>query len=333
MKSKLLLSQDKDIIQIAEGMAVLESGSIIVTDPRAAKIKTYDSNGQLVKQFGRHGQGPNEFDSPMILDYAHGKLALYDWARDIVYIYSISTNGPWKETDRFYGSFDDLKIMDNGYLFAGPKSSKEGGWYRGFIRKTGSNDLEFLFPFNEIYGMPGKNDGMNMNVFRDISNIGIRTFIDYDENAFYSVWEGALAIHRLDRTTGGKASFGKATALYRQPKVTPALIQANRDRMLKQYYSEVAKFSTIVKVIAAKKSIIVIYMNSDLEQNDFYPIVQRYSKEGRLLGESVLRESRCPYNKIPCYFDRNDESLYFISTVIGSDNEPEYFLHRYWSIQ
>jgi hypothetical protein len=328
LQTKIHLSQDKEILENAAGLAILESSDIIISDTITASIKTYDSRGRFLNRFGRRGQGPNEFSVPGILDYFEGKLAIYDWERDKVFIYSQNKTGQWAEIDRFYGSFDDLKITDNGYLLSGPKADKADGWFRGFFKHSGNGAIELLFPFNEMYEI-GRGGAINSNGFREIADIGIQTYSDFDAQAYYSVWAGALVIHRRDRVTGKTSKFGQPTAAYRPPKVTPALTRAKRERKLDMYYKEVGKFSTLRKVIASKKLVIVLFMNSDPGRDYFYSVAQIYSKDGRLLGESALTESKCPHTRISCYFDRKDESLYFISTAISPDGEPDYSIHRY----
>jgi hypothetical protein len=328
LQTKIHLSQDKEILENAEGLAILESSDIIISDTIAASIKTYDSRGRLLNRFGRRGQGPNEFSVPDILDYAEGKLAIYDWDRDKISIYSQNKAGQWEETERFNASIDDLKIMNNGYLLSGPTADKAGGRFRGFFKHSGNSVIEFLFPFNEMYGI-GRAGAVNSNGFKEIADIGIQTYSDFDAQAFYSVWTGALVVHRRDRITGKTSKFGQPTAAYRPPKLTPALALAKKERKLDAYYKELGKFSTLRKVIASKKFVIVLFMNSDPGRDYFYPVAQIYSKDGRLLGESALAESRCPHNRISCYFDRKDEALYFLSTTISPDGEPDYSIHRY----
>lgn len=329
LQTKIHLSQDKEILENAEGLAILESSDIIISDTIAASIKTYDSRGRLLNRFGRRGQGPNEFGVPTILDYAEGKLAIFDWDRNKVLIYDQNKNGLWAEIDRVYGYFDDLKIMDNGYLLSGPKADKADSWFRGFFEHSGNGPKEFLFSFNEMYRIGGAG-AINENAFREkVADIGVNTYSDFDAQAFYSVWTGALVVHRRDRITGKTSKFGQPTAAYRPPKLTRALALAKKERKLDAYYKELGKFSTLRKVIAAKKFVIVLFMNSDPGRDYFYPVAQIYSKDGRLLGESALAESRCPHNRISCYFDRKDEALYFLSTTISPDGEPDYSIHRY----
>jgi hypothetical protein len=328
LQTKIHLSQDKEILENVEGLAILKSSDIIISDTIGASIKTYDSHGQFLNKFGRRGQGPKEFSVPEIRDYAEGKLAIYDWDRDKISIYAQNKIGQWEEVERFNASIDDLKIMDNGYLLSGPTADKAGGWFRGFLKHSGNGVFEFLFPFNEMYGIGGAGT-INSNGFKEIADIGIQTYSDFDAQAYYSVWAGSLVVHRRDRITGKMSKFGQSTTAYRPPKLTPALALAKKERRTDAYIKELGKFSTLRKVIAAKNFVIVLFVNSDPGRDYFYPVVQIYSKDGRLLGESALTESRCPHNRISCFFDRKDESLYFLSTVVSPDGEPDYSIHRY----
>ena len=45
-------------------MIVAPDGSIFVANNRQHNIYKFDKNGNLLKQFGRKGQGPGDFDSP-----------------------------------------------------------------------------------------------------------------------------------------------------------------------------------------------------------------------------------------------------------------------------
>jgi len=56
----------------ANSLAVAPDGSIFVAQPRAHTVHKFDRSGRLVKSFGRRGQGPGDFQSPLHLSILDG---------------------------------------------------------------------------------------------------------------------------------------------------------------------------------------------------------------------------------------------------------------------
>jgi hypothetical protein len=55
-------------------------GNVYVADFKANDIKKFDPSGKFIKVIGRKGQGPGEFDMPMYVAFAAGRLIVWDMA-------------------------------------------------------------------------------------------------------------------------------------------------------------------------------------------------------------------------------------------------------------
>lgn len=64
-------SADEDYFSQWAGIAVDATGAIYVVDVKDCRIRKFDASGRLIKEVGRKGQGPGEFDSPVNIQ-VHG---------------------------------------------------------------------------------------------------------------------------------------------------------------------------------------------------------------------------------------------------------------------
>lgn len=69
--------EDNMFFNLTAGV-VLEDGSVVVGDSKGYFIARYDRDGQLIKRFGRSGQGPGEFLMIHSLRFVKGYLYFYD---------------------------------------------------------------------------------------------------------------------------------------------------------------------------------------------------------------------------------------------------------------
>lgn len=56
------------------GLAVAPDGSVFLAQQRAHTVHKFDRSGRLIKSFGRHGQGPGDFQFPKHLSILDGKV-------------------------------------------------------------------------------------------------------------------------------------------------------------------------------------------------------------------------------------------------------------------
>jgi len=88
-QSKLILKEDLGIgkdtkkenywFSYLNSLAVDDSGNIYTLDPKEIKIRVFDSNGKLLRTFGRQGQGPGEFRGPGWMNVMpDGDLIVFD---------------------------------------------------------------------------------------------------------------------------------------------------------------------------------------------------------------------------------------------------------------
>ena len=65
-----------DVFGSVADIAVDASGRIYVLDDRTYEVRVFTRSGEHVTSFGRRGQGPGEFDSPVSIDVAEGVVVV-----------------------------------------------------------------------------------------------------------------------------------------------------------------------------------------------------------------------------------------------------------------
>src|SRR5581483_2771480 len=130
-----------DTFNQPDDVAIAPNGDIFVSDGHSpgmgnARILKFTSDGKFVKQWGKHGSGPGEFEVPHALAFdSRGRLFVGDRANNRIQIFDQEGNSidQWKQFSRPSGVYIDKN--DIIYVTDSESTDKEGyGYNPGFRR-------------------------------------------------------------------------------------------------------------------------------------------------------------------------------------------------------
>jgi len=126
------------------------SGNIYVLDYRDCSIKKYDAQGKHIKNIGRRGQGPGEFQMPLFLQISqHNKIYTGDILSRRIEMFSV--NGDYLKTLKMEEPVEHISISQNDEFVAGIRYSiEEENKEREYIYKVCKVDSQMNKIF-EIY--------------------------------------------------------------------------------------------------------------------------------------------------------------------------------------
>ena len=130
-----------DTFNQPDDVAIAPNGDIFVSDGHSpgmgnARILKFTSDGKFVKQWGKHGSGPGEFEVPHALAFdSRGRLFVGDRANNRIQIFDQEGNfiDQWKQFSRPSGVYIDKN--DIIYVTDSESTDKQGyGYNPGFRR-------------------------------------------------------------------------------------------------------------------------------------------------------------------------------------------------------
>ena len=78
----IVLEESEEVINVSPEVDVDEDGSFLIADGRESRVRIYGPQGDLVTQFGREGEGPGEFNTPIrVWRQPDGGLMVVDMSR------------------------------------------------------------------------------------------------------------------------------------------------------------------------------------------------------------------------------------------------------------
>lgn len=216
-----------------------EEGNLFISDSRAHRILIFDRSGNFVRQIGRKGQAPGEFNLPRGIAYAGERLIINDSGNHRIQLFS--KNGTFISSFLVYKTYYEIAANENGTIYAVPvrlsnsdslidafnhegkilfsfgAGKKYSNWQQfDWIKIAASADVIFVayqsFPILQVYSMSGS--------FLSESNFG-RGFMKAQER---------MNISRDKQNNLGKVSaiiivrdikqkWGKAYVLVGHPRV------------------------------------------------------------------------------------------------------------------
>ena len=131
-----------DTFNQPDDVAIAPNGDIFVSDGHTpgmgnARVVKFTKDGKFVKQWGKHGSGPGEFEVPHALAFdSRGRLFVGDRANNRIQIFDQDGNfvAQWKQFSRPSGLYIDKN--DVLYVTDSESTDKQGygynpGWKRG----------------------------------------------------------------------------------------------------------------------------------------------------------------------------------------------------------
>ncbi|MDW7759997.1 MAG: hypothetical protein SCM96_05080 [Acidobacteriota bacterium] len=108
-------SLDDDLIFFLTSVAVDDKGFIYLLDSLDYSIKKFDKQGSLVSQAGGKGQGPGEFQFPVIVKFADNKLYVVDQNRSGIQVFD--NNLLYQGHISYPGPIFDLEVTRDNRIF------------------------------------------------------------------------------------------------------------------------------------------------------------------------------------------------------------------------
>jgi hypothetical protein len=95
-----------------------EAGNIYLLESLEGSITVYDKDGKIIRQFGKKGQGPGEFENSVYLSVSpEKKIYVLDRPRKVIQIFDM--NGKWLERRQLLsvGMMNNLKFDSGGCVY------------------------------------------------------------------------------------------------------------------------------------------------------------------------------------------------------------------------
>jgi hypothetical protein len=132
-------------------------GNIYVSDSKAHRIIKFDSSGNFSLQFGRHGQGPGEFDyGPFGIMATKNFIVVNETGR----FQFFDENGNYIKSFKIYKTYREIAVDDDRLIFAAPILRGD----KPHLIDVLSSDGELLYSFGEPREF--KYDGAQLNDFK-----------------------------------------------------------------------------------------------------------------------------------------------------------------------
>ena len=316
---EIKLSEDEEtFLKWPRSFIVTEDDMFFIFDSKASNIKIYNAAGKLLKIFGRHGMGPNEFIKPSLSSYKEPYLAIGDYGRKTIFIYKRKSRDSLEFIRKFFclGMANDIHLVDdNKLLICGYKEATNRKKYKLYEYDFINNHYQYILANEIAYGYKSYQKFRHDYLDR-ISYIGAVHYFDYTNDYIYLVWKGDLKIIKIDRRTKKYDDFGHKTENFVKPQVTPEIRKAYDERKNRLIY-QLRKEMSFVKDIFVLKSnnIGVIYVGPFKKDKQGWVVLQVYSGEGIFVKElKVIKVSASIHNEVFSYFMKNKNLLYIMDT-------------------
>jgi len=139
--------------QIFSGTTTVTSdsaGMIYVNDPGSYRVAVFDSKGRFVKQFGKKGPGPGEFDEPVaVAGDKQGRIYVFDTGHKKMTVF-LADGTVFKETrfDAMIQGVTNPHVLADGNIIFTSFQTLEGSWVHN--QSLYDEDLKVITKFNEV---------------------------------------------------------------------------------------------------------------------------------------------------------------------------------------
>ena len=133
-------------------------GNIFVLDSGAHRIQKYDRNGKYLRSIGRQGQGPGEFERPIMLAMdSHNNLYVGEMAK----IHEFDPNGEFVMAANIPFFYMNFAPDDRGNFIVTGRVTKEGGQNLGVLILNPEGEI--LKKITEFPGLPLHESGTTIS--------------------------------------------------------------------------------------------------------------------------------------------------------------------------
>jgi len=108
-------SLEDDLIFFITSVATDEQGFVYLTDSQECSLKKFDAAGHLVQKTGRKGQGPGDFQFPVIVRYSEGRVYVVD--QRLLGIQIFDTELKYLDHLQLEFPIFDFRVLPQGRIF------------------------------------------------------------------------------------------------------------------------------------------------------------------------------------------------------------------------
>ena len=159
--------EDWEVFSAIQGVAFDAADNLFILDGRNTRVVVFDKTGRFVRQFGRRGSGPGEFQAPVgLLVTSASEVVISDGALRTLVVYS--TNGQYLRQIPMAGAADPpgsqlYSAPDGIVALSRGSTTPEGRFARVLlISPTGAGSLAELVrePMTPMVEVPGASGGL-----------------------------------------------------------------------------------------------------------------------------------------------------------------------------
>jgi len=327
-----LFQSEDTFIQKSGSIIVTENERLLVFDTKAGHIKIFNLKGDLVKIFGRKGMGPNEFVKPYSSSFKSPYFIFTDYGRRSFFVYKM-TGTDFEYVNSFLSlrmANDFQLIHDKKLLVAGYKVDKNNKEYNLYEYDFETDEYDFILPTEISYGFKSlKRYKKAYN--EEIAYIGATQYCDFSGNNVYLTWKGNIKIIKINRKTKATTSFGKKTANYVKPYLTPEIRRAYDQRKHMLLYKLVNRMSYVRDIFVLKSGKIGLVYSGPLEKNKGLNVMlQVYKPNGQFIKEfEVLNAKGIYHTDLTYYLNKDKNLLYVMDRETSEEFDQFYKVHEY----
>lgn len=328
-----LFQNDEEGLYNPGSFFITEDDLVFVFDGKASNIKIFNTNGELVRVFGKRGVGPDEFSRPFFSAYKNPFVVFADFGRKHFFIYKRigKNNLTFKKKFLSIRMASDFHIInDRKLMISGYKMSKKGKAYSLYLYDYKNNKYDFLLPVETSYGY--NSYGKYKKEYGEkIVYIGPSKFCDWKDDIIYHVWVGDIKIIKLNRKTSEMTFFGKKTENYIQPHVTPKLKKAYDLRKAMIIRNLKAEMSYIRDLfVLNSKKVGLVYVGPLKKNKGINVMLQLYDSSGKFIKEFEILNAKASTPYEVCFYFRKDKNLFYILDTETSKEFDQFFkIHTY----
>ena len=141
---------DEYLFGSIDGVAVGKAGMIYVADGQVPIIRSYDAQGRFVRNIGRKGGGPGEYENiGGIRTFPDGRLALWDNRNSRLSIFSDTgayLNGYRVQSGLFAADIFQVDRSGNSYIRTTTSRGHDSRWSFGWVRVTPTGEVRDTIP-------------------------------------------------------------------------------------------------------------------------------------------------------------------------------------------
>ena len=331
LKEKILLDSKTCILQYNTGIALLDNGSILFSDGRACDFKIFNKKGELLKTFGRKGEGPDEFFGNYLVDYNDGRAVIMNRGRVELIVYEIDNKLDFIKRKSF-GLFalDASMHNDKIVLCRLPMLDPNGTMFSCFKLDLETKKIDYLIPTRMIFGEnPVELKSDQTNQMQDVAALNLNSYCDMQAQFSFMVWQGNWQVMKLDMNTKKLTRFGKKPEHYIQPYASRDLKQSFQAGNYKKVEEIYQNMSWMVDVIAWKEFIFAFYVTYDREFSRWQTYVQVYNGKEELLLNTKLEGLYSLERFVSIQMNKKSGQLIGLAHFLDGNGEDQYKILKY----